>query len=144
MENTRKWFALTSMGSIVLVCECDTYEQASESAPADTVWMFDEASAPDMRGQLVALLAKHPCAHKDAEKDPWFALLDTGEIAYIGEFADFFAASDSADTSFFSAAVWILHRETATEWLQELTGHLDGQQEAVTGVHLNESSKGKT
>lgn len=115
-NNTRKWFALTSTGSIVLVCECDTYEQANESAPADTVWMFDEASASDMRGQLVALLAEHPCAHKDAKKDPWFALLDTGEIAYIGEFADFFAASD----------------------------HLDGQQEAVTGVHLNESSKGKT
>lgn len=130
MENTRKWFALTSAGEIAFICRCATYDEANESASPDAVWLFDEASASDVRNQLAALLTKHPCVQLNAEKSTWFALLDTDKIAYIGEFKDFFEASDSADTNLPGSSVWILHRETATEWLQELTGHLDRQQTA--------------
>lgn len=50
----------------------------------------------------------------------WYALLDTSEIVYLGEFEDFCAASDYVDTKTGYNVVWIVDYEIANDWKDTL------------------------
>jgi hypothetical protein len=57
----------------------------------------------------------------------WFALLDTEEIAYLGEFEDFHGAAEASESEKLSPSFWIFNEDTARVWIQQLSAMVSDQ-----------------
>lgn len=53
----------------------------------------------------------------------YYALLDTDEIVFVGEFDDIHGAFDAVD-KLPNSAVWVMNEDSARTWLDQLQGLL--------------------
>lgn len=106
------WLALTDEQEFVSLGLHETFDNANNCAPGNTVWVLDKENALEWKNKLSNMTSG--CAQS---VNSWLCVDYAGQIRFVGEFHSI----EEADQSLEFECVWLIHRDTALSWIQQLS-----------------------
>lgn len=110
------WIALTADEKLVSLGQHESFCQAENASPGNTVWLLDDESASKWKEQLQEILSTSA-----KSENSWLCVDHDGEIRYVGEFGTGY----DADASIGFDTVWVLHRDTGISWIEQFRSFLN-------------------